>query len=433
MCAIKNLLITKILDVNSKGDFAQSIGMLEAIKTQYPHAKLSIFCRNFKDKKKFSKYGQVYEELFVTSDKKLPKVIHVFGLLVKVMYFLVWLKFQKIPISNDIKSIFYLYKNSDMIVNCGGGSLGGYGLGNLFLNAVIPVCIAKKCNKFFYHSSLTIEPPKGYLSKILTKFVLNNSNFITLREQHSMKTLESLNVKIPKLLTADYSFLIKGRSANKNNSLLIKEGISKDKKIKIGISCSSWTPPFFYRLHNHTTYDSNNLFLDTLCESLQQLLEKLDAVIVFFSMSSYPKSNDVKLAQVIKSRIKSSLSEKIFILSENYSPEELKFMIGEMDIFIGTRYHGVVFATSMLVPTISISYMQKIRGYMEMIGMKEFHIEYSQFSTNILVNTTIKCLEQRDKLINMLKEQLPQLEKKALYNVKIIEQIINSKKIKYNI
>ena len=44
-----NLLITKVLDSNSRGDLAIAKGMLEAIKVQYPYANLSIFCRNFKD------------------------------------------------------------------------------------------------------------------------------------------------------------------------------------------------------------------------------------------------------------------------------------------------------------------------------------------------------------------------------------------------
>ena len=429
MHILPNLLITKVLDSNGRGDFAIAKSMLEAIKVQYPYANLSIFCRNFKDKKLFSKYGQVYEELIINTNRKLPKFILALDSLIKALYFLAWLKFQKLPISNRVKSIFYLYKNSDMIINCGGGSLGGYGIGHLFFHAVIQSYIAKEFGKKIYYSSLTIEPPKGLLSKILTRFVLNNSDFITLREPHSMKTLESLDVKIPKLLTADYSFLIKGGSVNKDNSLLIKEGISKDKKIKIGISLSSWKPSFSYRLHNNTTYDANILFLDSFCESLQQLLEKLDSVIIFFPIGYYQKSNDMRLAQFIKSRIKNPLSEKIFVLSENYSPEELKLMIGEMDVFIGTRYHGVVFATSMLVPTISISFLQKIRGYMEMIGMKEWHIEYPQFSTSVLVNTTMKCLEQRDELIKILKKQLPELEKKAICNVQIIGQLLNSRKI----
>jgi len=424
-----NLLITKVLDSSSRGDFAIAKGMLEAIKLQYPNANLSIFCRNFIDKKLFSKYGQVYEELFIKTNRKLPKFILALDCLIKALYFLVWLKFQKLPISNRVKTIFYLYKNSDMIINCGGGSLGGYGIGHLFFDAVISSCIAKRFGKKIYHSSMTIEPPKGPLSKILTRFVLNNSYFITLREPHSMKTLDSLDIKTPKLLTADYSFLIKVGSVNKDNSLLIEEGIPKDKKIKIGIHLTSRKPDFFYRLFNHTTYYTNNLFLDNFCESLQQLLEKLDSVIVFFPMNYYQKSKEVKLAQFIKSKIKNPLSEKIFVLSKNYSPEELKLMIGEMDVFIGTRFHGIVFATSMLVPTISISFLQKTRGYMEMIGMKDWHIEYPQFSTSVLVNTTMKCLKQRDELIKILKKQLPELEKKANYNVQIIDQLINSRKI----
>ena len=121
-------------------------------------------------------------------------------------------------------------------------------------------------------------------------------------------------------------------------------------------------------------------------------------------------------------------SDRVFFLTENYSPEQLKAMIGTMDIFISTRFHGTVFATSMLVPTISISFLQKTRGFMEMIGLKEWDLDFSTFTVDELVNTVLKLLNERDKVISNIRNRLSKLQKDAIRNILLIDELLNKRK-----
>ena len=426
--SMPHFLITKVLPTFSKGDFVIARGMLDAITHYYPTAKISILCRNTRaDEKFFSKYGDVYGELFVTYGRNLPRPLLAIEFIFKTLLYLIWIQFKHIPIDKHAKTIFSLYEKSDLIVYCGGGSPGGYGLANLIMHAVVPVYIAKKLDKKIYMSGLTIEPPKRFFSKMLTRFVLNWVDLITTRERLSIDVLKSLKIKTPAYVTSDYALLLVDKPSSLGYDLLSREAVPKNNKIRIGVNLMNWKPNFTYTLMYDTPYKRNILYRKSVLEALEKLLEKIDAIIVLFPLSLHPKSNDLELAKSIMNHFKKPLFDRIFILNENYSPEQLKAMIGTMDIFIGTRFHSVIFAISMLVPTISISFLQKTRGFMEMIGMKEWSLDFSTFTADKLVNAALKLLNERDKVISDIKNQLPKLQKDSIHNILLIDWLLDKK------
>jgi len=425
---VTNFLITKVLSTYSKGDFAVAKGMLDTITHHYPTAKISILCRDVPlDKKFFSKYGDVYNELFVIYGRKLPKPLLAIEFFFKTLLYLIWIRFKCIPIDQNAKTIFSLYEKSDLIVYCGGGSPGGYGLANLIMHAVVPVYIAKKLNKKIYMSGITIEPPKQFLSKMLTRFVLNRVDLITTRERLSIDVLKSLKIKTLAYVTSDYALLVDGKPSDVGYDLLSRKGVTKNNKIRIGVNLQNWKPGFFYSFMFDNTYQRNIFYRNSVLEALEKLLEKIDTIIVFFPLFLHPNKGDQELAKSIMNHFKKPQSDRVFFLTENYSPEQLKAMIGTMDIFISTRFHGTVFATSMLVPTISISFLQKTRGFMEMIGLKEWDLDFSTFTVDELVNTVLKLLNERDKVISNIRNRLSKLQKDAIRNILLIDELLNKR------
>jgi len=265
-----NFLITKVLSSYSKGDFAVAKGMLDTITHHYPTAKISILCRDVPlDKKFFSKYGDVYSELFVMYGRKLPKPLLAIEFFFKILLYLIWIRFKYIPIDQNAKTIFSLYEKSDLILYCGGGSPGGYGLAFLILHAVVPVYIAKKLNKKIYMSGITIEPPKQFLSKMLTRFVLNRVDLITTRERLSIDVLKSLKIKTPAYVTSDYALLVDGKPSDVGYDLLSRKGVTKNNKIRIGVSLMNWKPGVFYSLMFDNTYQRNILYRNSVLEALE--------------------------------------------------------------------------------------------------------------------------------------------------------------------
>ncbi len=418
-----NFLVTKVLPADCKGDLAIAESMLEAITKLYPEAKISILCRNAsKDKKIFSEYGNVYRELFSIEGRKICRFFLAVEFISKFLLYLVWIRFKNVPIDDHAKTIFSLYEKSDLIINCGGNSLGG-GTFGLMLNSFITIFLAQKFKKKIYISGLTIEPPRRFF-KTLTRFILNRVDLITTREPLSLGVLETLKIKTRKCLTADYALLLGSESLDFGHELLRKVGVPKNNKIRIGINLAEWNFHFIDAANLQSTPKRIIPYRDEMVNAIEIILTKLDAVIVFFPTNISPKTDDRILFKSIKNSIKKSLAGRIFILTEDYMPKQIKSMIGTMDIFIGTRFHSTLFAISMCVPTISISHMQKNRGFMEMIGLKEWFLDYFTLTADQLVDATMKLLKERDKVTNIIRGRLPELRNNAMQNVELINELL---------
>ena len=67
--------------------------------------------------------------------------------------------------------------------------------------------------------------------------------------------------------------------------------------------------------------------------------------------------------------------KRAFLIDEQVSPAMLKAMYGLMDIFVATRMHSAIFATSMGVPTLLIEYLDKTRGLGEMLELEDWIVK----------------------------------------------------------
>ena len=73
-------------------------------------------------------------------------------------------------------------------------------------------------------------------------------------------------------------------------------------------------------------------------------------------------------------------------------------------------------------PFISISYEQKMKGFMDKINLLEYCIELNELSAKELI-TKFNCLEKnRDSIVEYLKKESSKLKKESHTTVEIIEQ-----------
>jgi len=112
-------------------------------------------------------------------------------------------------------------------------------------------------------------------------------------------------------------------------------------------------------------------------------------------------------------------------LTENYSPQQTKSMIGTLDMFIATRLHSGVFALSMNIPTLVIGFEQKSWGFMEMFGLQDYVLDINTITAEQIVSSFNKLLKVRNEVIQRIKEKLPTVKNKAEQNGELIEKLLN--------
>jgi colanic acid/amylovoran biosynthesis protein len=415
----KNILITVGWTSFNKGDAAILLGLIKTIKESYPLAQISILSSTpNEDYKYYSKYAKTYERLFNTFNKKKSKITFI-TLFFKLFCFYLWSKKISVPLSRSDKTILNLIYNTDLVIAGGGGYLGG----NKTFNAIaflFPLYIAKNLGKKTYVCAHSIEPFNNWLTKIITVFFLNRVDLITVREPNSFQTLKSTNVIKPFHLTADTAFLIDSESLDVGYSLLSSASVIRNNKLRIGITVTNWKFP------NDKNSEKALHYITSIVNALEQIIETTDAIIIFFPNSIYPPKDDDRIISLkIKQKIKQSLTDNIYVLTEDYAPEYMQSMIGTMDLFIGTRMHSNIFAASMKIPLVAISYEKKHYGIMNMLGLDDYVIDILNIDSNKLVELIKRALENSDIIRALLEKKIPIIKKDASRNIQMIKSLIN--------
>ena len=417
-----NILITDAYTIYNKGDAAIILGMLKTIRKFFPNAEITILSGTpEEDSKYFSPYGaKTYSRLFNLIGKNKSKISSFFMLLLKMTLALIWIKSSSIPIPKNDKFILELYKNSDIVVPCGGGYLGGKKYSPV-IGSLFPMFIATKLKKKVFVYSQSIEPFQSKFVKFFTKFVLNRVDLITLRESYSDQVLKSINVKTPIYLTADPAFLIDNESETIARDLLKKEGWKNFLGPKIGLTV---------RKLNSLGIGNKEKIFQNYVKAISQFIEKIILeknwyVILFSQVIFGPNDDDRILSSQIKAELPHKVQERVLVLKGNYHPEVLKAMMGQMDFFVGTRMHSNIFAISMLVPTIAISYEKKTDGIMEMMNLENYVVNISSLSVNQLMEKVNLLEKNKDEIKKIIEEKLPIIQKKALKNGEFMTRLLS--------
>ncbi|MDY6907323.1 MAG: polysaccharide pyruvyl transferase family protein [Chloroflexota bacterium] len=416
--------MTKILITNSttwyeKGDAAIVTGMLHALRHHMPESEITIlsFAPEV-DQGRYAGYGvRVLRNLASASPwdtrSSLRKAMR---LSMKLIRYTLWL-IVPVPLTPEEREVMAAYRDADIVVGCGGGYLGGHRTSWLLQAYRLYFGILLGRPVVIYGQS--VEPCGNALISIVTRFVLNRVDLITVRERLSLDYLTSLSLRPDVLLTADAAFLVNGITAAQAQRLLAKEGVHCHERPLVGMTVCGWDfPGYRDRERRHSNY------LEVMAGTIEYLVSALHASVVLFPhVILSPRYDDRVISNDVASRV--GEGAKVTVLSGDYSPEELKGMIGQMDLFIGTRLHSNILALSMGVPSIAISYQRKTDGVMSMMGMEEYVLDIADITLDDMVSAIDRAWRNRHVISASLGKSVEQARKGALYNAELVKDILD--------
>ena len=111
------------------------------------------------------------------------------------------------------------------------------------------------------------------------------------------------------------------------------------------------------------------------------------------------------------------------ILSE-YTPEELKGIIGQFDLFVSTRMHPLIHAISMHVPAVAVDYTFKVMELMRMVGQDRQVCHIRAVNFNELVLKIDATYSARNKIKRDLITRVKVMQKRAMLNGKLLRAFV---------
>lgn len=231
--------------------------------------------------------------------------------------------------------------------------------------------------RIFFRDSIILVGPtsigrfRSGLTRRFARFVLDKVDVVIARDQESKQNLSKLSIRSQIFLIPDIAFLTEPRLTCDT----VREWCQSYEGFLVGI-----TP-------NRTMDDRHpNHYCRLMAEIIDWLVEKMGARICMIPQHepAWGKT-DYDVAQKILSQTRNKGEVKI--VSEILPPGEMKGLLGTFDVFIGCRLHCCIFSISMGVPTLAISYGEKMTHVLgELLGDRHYICPIEGLSLDIALS-----------------------------------------------
>ena len=410
----KIITITNAYTWYNKGDAGILLGTVNTLKQIYGENNLDIRVLSFtpeEDKKRYcmdKTITNVYSNVLNPHPYKHTKIGKIIAVLKLFMTYIYMFIFSNLNLNHLINKYdnFRTLSESDFIIVCGGGFLGGKKMESLM--HVFQMYINTKFNKKVYVMGTSIEPMSNWGIKKITDKVLKRMTHVYAREIITYEYLKKILPESKFTLIPDMAFMLE--DIYKKNPLI--EELRNKSNIIYGITVRKWNFP-----NSKNPAEQMEKYINSIVDFMNQEIEN-NNIFVFVPQVIVGYADDTDIARKIKLKLKKTDGFKI--ITDDLSPVEIKTLISNFDYFIGTRMHSNIFAISMKIPTIAIAYEKKTNGIMHTANLDDYVIEIEEINKKILTEKTKMQISNDTEIKNELNFNVEKIRKEILEKMKKI-------------
>ena len=313
----------------------------------------------------------------------------------------------------------HVYKNADLIVDISGDTLSDhYGKRNSFeeiLGFLPAICYKRKIIVL----PQSIGPYIYQRNRLLAKYVFNRCSLVIPREPITSTILNNLGIKtVSSVIINDVGFWLESAREERLKEIIKSEQIDIHVPM-VGISVSQ----SFVRFRSNSSNNMGENYYKTILDAIEFCVNKLEANILLIPHVTGPDTerHDDRIACRNLYKL-SEQKDNIYLLRDHYKADELKGLIGQCRIFIGTRMHANIAALSSCIPTLAMSYSHKTEGIMKLLGLEKW--VYSDFTASI-DNVLSELVQKREEIQRSLKTKMAEFEKNRYKLVSLLRAVAN--------
>ena len=390
----------------NRGDEAAIRAMIDSIKRKYKGVKIKI---HFNQKVELIPYDDI--DILNDYDRYAGR-----NFLKRLHYYVTIYSNGKINLlrgynRKNFNEFLEAVKWADLAVYAPGGPMiGDYYIGREQL--LDKMYLFAKNNLPYVFFAPSMGPFHKSVVKIKNRFA--NAELICFREAISEKYYQKLGLNVASIVTRDSAF--QNDIDNCYQQKVLKDDYKLNqflltyKKI-IGITVTD--------LNWHRNY-KNSLIQPKIKEVFTEFMEYLDKenYAVIFIPQLFVSANDQSYMSEF------ATYKNSYVLSENYDCYFQQFLISKLFAVVGMRYHSNIFAAKMGVPFVSVSYEQKMDGFMENAGLGEYCIKINDLSFEKLSMNFEKMIQNHDTYKKYLQSKHAIWKNDSAHTLELVDEII---------
>jgi colanic acid/amylovoran biosynthesis protein len=240
----------------------------------------------------------------------------------------------------------------------------------------------------------------------LLRWILGKARIVMVRESASMQLLqETLQFQHPRLyLLPDIAFAFHGAMVPAAESWLCDHGIDiSSERPLLGLTTINWGA-------QNRNFFKQAEYENACAGAIRYFVSQLSGKVILFPQVTGPSENSddrIPACRIISKL--ADISDSILLVEQQLSPDLIKTLYGQMDVFIGTRMHSNIFALSEGVPIIAIGYMHKTQGIAAMIGLDRWVLDIREIDQDILISKLAELWKERETLKAQIVRAIPAL------------------------
>jgi colanic acid/amylovoran biosynthesis protein len=412
-------LLGASFDNCNRGVGALADGAIRGILTCFPEAKISILDYGYE--------GSVYP--FEENGRQLPiELINIrfskkVYLANNIAYLLALAILLKYVMPSSLRTrvlrrnrVLRHLAEADVIGSISGGDSFSdiYGLGRL-LYVSLPQILVLVLGKRLVLFPQTLGPFRGWMAQRVARYIVSRAAVVFSRDHAGVREGRKLAGKgEPENISFcyDVGFLMEPR---RPAALGIKGWTSEpaDSSCMVGLNVSGL---LFESSHNRRNVFGLGTSYNRLIEEIIRVLieEKHARVLLVPHVYFGPEDDaagesDMFSCIQIYEKFQAKYPGRIGLASGRYTANELKYVIGTCDYFIGSRMHACIGALSQCIPSVAISYSDKFIGVMEAIGLPEIVADPRKMTPQDILGIVNKTFDDRARLRKHLSLAIPEL------------------------
>jgi len=416
-----NILLTGAISLSNKGTAAIVVSVITQLRETFPNSEIYVELFYPEKQREIIDLEKEYSVSVVAPPLQSPiKALTSFSASLLIMFF------RKLGLPLSLKVLRNHYVNADVIVE-----IGAEGFVKFYEESFIQASLRFLLHLYPIFMGLLLGKPIVLLAqslgpfgafKPIMKFVINKSLLTTVRDPTSIEILKKEGLDVSKIyLTADPAFLLNAASDSRVSAILRSEGIDPTvfkRRSVVGMCMGKILPE-----------QQHKRLIKVFAEVADYLIEKYNAVVIFIPHSSgkiQRASNDVLVGIEIMRSVRNK--KNFYLIKGDYTPQEIKGIIGKLDCLITLRMHPAIFASSMKVPCVIIAFNPKAYGLMRMLKLNDNVVHINDVQIELLINRVINCLRNSQQIKCSLDKVIPLISKKVSLNMQLLRRrILNEK------
>ncbi len=392
----------------NKGAAAMIESAVQTLSDKYDDAEFVLLSCYPEADKKINEYENL--EVLNSSPLYLALVINPAAVFYRVFPFLRKFIGKKVP---EVKALY----EADVVLEQGGITFADGRIKFLIFNIATilpPLILGKKIVK----CAQALGPFKSFINRTAAKIFLPRMELIVARGAQTAQHLENLELD-NYVDGADYAF-----------SLDITENVVKSLKGSdyvrffdgdkvVGISPSV----VVQKRCDKADID----YVGITADFINWLVEDKGYKVAIIPHSVRPNTtkthnNDLPLSKNLYEEIKDK--EKVLLIDEELNSQALRYLIGKCKLYVASRFHSMVSALTMKVPTVVIGWSHKYREVLDMFGVKRFALASTDLELAKIQQLFEKLEANQEEVRNLLNDNFPKIRKLSEKHVQWISEVI---------